>query len=301
MARLHDGAPRSSRLNPEIEMLRLIAIMILLAATAWTSTAKAETTLCTEITSLPANITTQGVYCLKHDLTTAMSSGTAITIASNNVTIDCNDWKIGGLAAGAGTGTVGIGGTDRVNITIRHCGVRGFLVGIYLDGTSGGGHLIEDNRLDLNTGFGLYAIGDNLVVRRNRVLQTGGKPAASGSSAVYLSGNGVVVDNFINGDTPTGVSGNANAFGLNLGVGPFQVDHNFVGGLVPLGTGVARGIWGDIYPGSYRNNMVVNSSAVAGTGIDGVASGASACSDNTVHNFATGVTNCTDAGGNVSN
>lgn len=282
-------------------MLRFLAVIILLAATAW-SPAQAETTLCTEITSLPANITTQGVYCLKHDLTTAISSGAAITIATNNVTIDCNDWKIGGLVAGVGTGAYGIYATDRVNITIRHCGIRGFLAGIYLTGTSSGGHLVEDNRLDLNTQLSLYVQGDSLLVRRNRILQTGGKPAASMSTAAFIYGNGVVQDNVVNGVSPTGVTGNADAIGLNLGIGPFQVDHNFVTGLVPLGTGIARGIWGDAYPGSYRNNFVISGSSIAGTGIDGASSpAASACGGNTVHGFATGMASCTDAGGNVIN
>ncbi|HEY0661599.1 MAG TPA: hypothetical protein VGD21_09825, partial [Lysobacter sp.] len=45
------------------------------------------------IDSLPATITTQGTWCLRKDLSTAMSSGNAITIATNNVTIDCNDFK----------------------------------------------------------------------------------------------------------------------------------------------------------------------------------------------------------------
>ena len=52
------------------------------------------------IESLPATISTQGVWCLRRNLATAMTSGNAITITVNNVTIDCNDFKIGGLAAG---------------------------------------------------------------------------------------------------------------------------------------------------------------------------------------------------------
>src|SRR5436190_3292229 len=62
----------------------------------------------TVIASLPAVITTQGVFCLTHDLTTAITSGTAIDIQVNNVTIDCNGCKIGGLAAGTSSTTRGI-------------------------------------------------------------------------------------------------------------------------------------------------------------------------------------------------
>ena len=55
------------------------------------------------IDALPATITTQGTWCLRRDLTISLASGEAITIAANNVTIDCNDYKIGGLGAGAAT------------------------------------------------------------------------------------------------------------------------------------------------------------------------------------------------------
>src|SRR5690606_14995164 len=51
------------------------------------------------IDSVPATITSQGVWCLRKDLSTAIASGSAITIATNNVTIDCNGFKLGGLAA----------------------------------------------------------------------------------------------------------------------------------------------------------------------------------------------------------
>ncbi|HEY0661023.1 MAG TPA: hypothetical protein VGD21_06870 [Lysobacter sp.] len=50
------------------------------------------------IETLPATISTQGTWCLKHDVGTAITEGNAVTIAANNVTLDCNDFKIGGLA-----------------------------------------------------------------------------------------------------------------------------------------------------------------------------------------------------------
>src|SRR4249919_995356 len=72
--------------------------------------AHAETfhTCGTTIASLPTVISAQGVYCLTHDLATAITSGDAIDVQTNNVTIDCNGYKIGGLAAGAASLTFGI-------------------------------------------------------------------------------------------------------------------------------------------------------------------------------------------------
>src|SRR4249920_3461142 len=60
------------------------------------------------INSLPAVISTGGIWCLKHDLSTAID-GDAIHInGTNDITIDCNNFKIGGLAAGIGTNATGI-------------------------------------------------------------------------------------------------------------------------------------------------------------------------------------------------
>src|SRR5207342_3852578 len=90
--------------------------------------AHAETfhTCGTIIASIPTVITTQGVYCLSHDVNTAITSGKAIDVQTNNVTIDCNGYKIGGLAAGSSSQTYGIFAISRQNITVRNCGVRGF-------------------------------------------------------------------------------------------------------------------------------------------------------------------------------
>ena len=90
------------------------------------------------ISSLPAVIATQGTWCFKGDLATAITSGSAITVNTNNVTIDCNNFKLGGLAAGLGTSTYGIFANNRFNISVRHCNVRGFYVGIFLYDKKGG-------------------------------------------------------------------------------------------------------------------------------------------------------------------
>ena len=66
------------------------------------------------------------MWCLRHDLSTSIVSGQAIDIQANNVAIDCNDFKIGGLAAGNGSMAVGIHALTRQNATVRHCNIRGF-------------------------------------------------------------------------------------------------------------------------------------------------------------------------------
>ncbi|HEY0505555.1 MAG TPA: right-handed parallel beta-helix repeat-containing protein [Lysobacter sp.] len=146
-----------------------LALFTLAACTA----AHAETSNCTNLAALPAVISTQGVYCLKQDLSTSISSGAAISVNASNVTLDCNGYKLGGLGAGIGTAASGIVSQNRLNLTVRNCNIRGFRYGMRLAGT-GGGHLVEDNRFDGNTFTGMYVSGDGSMIRGNSVFSTGG-------------------------------------------------------------------------------------------------------------------------------
>src|SRR5687768_721081 len=94
------------------------AVLVLLALCTSAPAARAGESYdnCTgTIDALPATITTQGVWCLRGDLSTSLASGIAITVETNNVTIDCNDFKLGGLAAGTATQTVGIYASGKQN------------------------------------------------------------------------------------------------------------------------------------------------------------------------------------------
>src|SRR6187549_1930197 len=66
------------------------------------------------VTSLPATLSTAGRYCLTKDLSTAMTSGNAIEVTANNVTLDCNGFRIGNLGGGPDAFTWGVY-TDRTN------------------------------------------------------------------------------------------------------------------------------------------------------------------------------------------
>jgi len=140
--------------------------------------AQAETINCTAIPSLPYTISTQGIFCLTHNLDTNITTGNAIEITTNNVTIDLNGFKLGGLSAGTATQTNGIYSNEKKNITIRNGIVRGFFNGITLDDTppygESSGHLVEDILVDQNRQCGIFIIGTGSVIRNNRVVLTGG-------------------------------------------------------------------------------------------------------------------------------
>ena len=179
----------------------LFVALCMFAFAPGTARAAASVDSCTGyVPSLPATITTQGTWCLAKDLSTGITSGAAITVTTNNVTIDCGGYKIGGLPAGPGTGTTGIQALGRQNTTVRDCAVRGFLRGISLEGN---GQVVVGNRLDGNTYLGIFVSGDGGYVRDNRVYDTGGSTAPMSVSlpfvGIQVEGAVDVLDNFVSG------------------------------------------------------------------------------------------------------
>ena len=144
-----------------------------------------ETTFCNfYITSLPYTIAAQGHYCFDRNLSTAITSGAAINIASDYVLLDLNHFKLGGGAAGPGTTAVGIQslGGHR-DVTIRNGDIRGFSVGILLEGDRD--MIVEHNELDGSTSKGIWVLGvsGTAIVRNNLVTNTGGSTDAYGIEA----------------------------------------------------------------------------------------------------------------------
>lgn len=293
-------------------MLRSITALALLA-TCFVSPAQAETTLCTEITSLPATLSAQGNYCLKRDLSTSLASGNAITIAANNVTIDCNGYKVGGLAAGASTRAHGFHATDRSNITIRGCNLRGFYRGIVLEGASSAGHLIEGNALNGNTYLGMRIHGEGNTIRGNRVVNTGGTDDPNGTyGGILLNGSsGHIVDNDIAGVAST--AGSNTVKGIFI-TGPRNViASNRISDLVASPDSIVMAI---LVSGAnempmqaiLRGNSVLMPPGTQGYAVY-VKVPSSVCRDNDLLGFdaawlesqaTTALDGCTDAGGNVT-
>ena len=182
-----------------MKSIGLSATALCAAIMLFSSTAQAETTQCTPITSIPASIITQGIYCLTGNLSGNLASGTAIRIFANNVTIDFNGYKLGNLAAGTGTNARGIYAEQRKNITIRNGTIRGFLTGIFLHDSYpysiSSGHLIEDIRLDGNTQVGMSIAGSGNIMRNNQVVNTGGSTVFSGAAGIAVYGQGARVLN----------------------------------------------------------------------------------------------------------
>ncbi len=142
---------------------------------------RAETVNCIEIASVPTIITVQGVYCLKKNLASSSATGRMIEIRTNNVTIDLNGFKLGGLAAGLNTQAIGIYAVGRRNIRIANGAIRGFLFGIYLGGDwqSSSGHIVEGLTMDGNVVVAISVSGSGVIVRGNQILNTSNLVAPS--------------------------------------------------------------------------------------------------------------------------
>ena len=243
------------------------------------------------IETIPAVISTQGTWCLHHDVATAVTTGYAIDIQANNVTIDCNGFKIGGMSAGTASSARGVHAFDRLNITVRNCGIRGFYTGILLN--FGGGHLVEDNRLDQNLRVGIFvANGGNSRVQRNRVFDTGG--ATGDAFSVGIQAQADVLDNTVAGaftSEPT-----SSISGIRLTGDGNAARGNQVSDLLVTGVGAAIGIFANGAHQSVSANTITNVPAVAGTGITGAGVNSTFCRNNEVTGFSAGISDCQTSG-----
>jgi hypothetical protein len=247
------------------------------------------------IDALPATISTQGVWCLRHDLVTAITSGNAITIDANNVTLDCNGYKVGGLAGGLGTWARGVSVWFKVNATVRNCNVRGFQYGLFLFGDR---HLVERNRLDANTSIGIVSNGNGIVIRDNAVNDTGGSPDQRDATAIDAQGAGTrVLDNTVHGVAPAGwPDGQKLPRGIVIQRGIAQ--GNRVTGLVQNGLQPAAGIVVD-GRAIVRDNVTMQYASTVGQGI-GLTPGTTAiCQGNVVQGYQYGITAACEQSGNL--
>lgn len=282
--------------------MRILPLLVLAAAASLPCPASAAESYdsCTgTIASLPATISTQGVWCMDKDLATTISVGNAVAITANNVTIDCNHFKLGGLGAGPASSANGIYVDGKSNTVIRNCNIRGFYNGVMISG-NGSGHVIEDNRFDGNLMVGINVAATLTTIRRNLIIDTGtSQPSPATGGGIFVSGQADVIDNTIDGVSPTG-SPNANARGIlflaNMGS---VVEGNRIRNVFAMGTGTVLGITFEWEGNSVARGNILQGTAFTATAIHcNSANGLAA--DNVIIDFTTAVSNCASSG-NVVN
>jgi hypothetical protein len=237
------------------------SLLLMLALALGAGLARAETVNCTAVTALPAVITVQGIYCFTGDLATGITSGIAIDIQTNNVVLDLNGFKLGGLAGGPATQAIGIHALDRQNITIKNGTVRGFLKGIQLE-TSGNsqGHVVDSIRADQNTFVGIEVDGAGNIVRNNQIVATAATAANASANGILILGNGArVLNNDVINTVKQG-TGTATGINFNGATAALAVNNRI--------TVADRGIdYNNGATGKYRDNLTFNvTSPFTGTG-----------------------------------
>lgn len=285
---------------PRFRFARVSVFVLAVSLSPHATAAEAYDNCTGFIDALPAVITTQGTWCLRKDLTTNISSGQAIDIRTNNVTLDCNHFKIGNLSAPQPFQAFGVHAADRGNIAIRHCTIRGFFTGTYLVG--GFGHLVEDNRVDGARSVGLWVDADQSIVRRNHVTDIGLGGTVGNTSGITAQGDSMLVEgNYISSIVGT-PDPEGNARGIVFSGLASLVRGNFITSVLP-GAGVAAGIRtanGD--DSVIEGNVVVNPNPTAGHGLDvNAGSDRPVCLNNRIRGFTTSaIDTCIDGGGNYS-
>lgn len=248
------------------------------------------------ITAVPARITTPGTWCLKQSLSSLASTGSAITIAARDVTLDCNGFTLDNSVVGSGTSAIAVRAANVPNVTVRHCSIHGFRYGIFVSGTPGG-HLVEDNHLDSNTYTGIRLQGEGSIVRRNVIVDTGGSSVTTQAYGIYTTYPVDILDN-----TVAGVFADAgDTFGIRTDLNASgMASDNRVRNVVSAASNMAYGIV------NYNSGrMTVSGNTVSGNGnastIGISCSGPSdRAKNNVVAGFATAFSQCGDAGGNDS-
>ncbi|QSX76915.1 right-handed parallel beta-helix repeat-containing protein [Agrilutibacter solisilvae] len=291
-------------------MLRTLTLLVL--AAAGVGTAHAESSVCTPITSLPAVITSQGVYCLAVDANITLFQGTGLRIAAGNVTVDCNGHRITGPGAANG-----IEATDVANATVRNCDIRGFQTGILLGGKGTSSPRVENNTIQASTLRGIHVEGTGALIRGNRVFDTGGFQS-SGTAGISVTGDEVRVE----GNQVAGVhSASYSAVGISISGIYSTVTDNAISDLVsgdqsPVVVGI--GVYGDGWywavQGSVQGNSIMaGAAATPANGFPVVAGrigtrpySAVVCKDNVMMGFSvpnggTALGKCKDGGGNLAN
>ena len=162
---------------------------------------------CTVITTLPVTLSLSGAYCLQSDVGTLSNSGVAIDITADGVVLDLGGFRLIGPGTDPTRTIFGIRAQSSKRVTIRNGTVQGFFNGIVL-GSQGAGsdYLVENIMAAGNALSGIFVSGSNVIVRNNRIFDTGGaaQPAAVRAIGVSDTVSAVIHDNFLAGATATG-------------------------------------------------------------------------------------------------
>ena len=138
---------------------------------------------CSPVTTLPATLTSPGVYCLTSNQNFS-GTGDAIVISSSDVVIDFQQFRLKST-----NGNYGVLVERGDDVVIRNGKIDGFVNAIRLDG--GRGALVEKMRISQTGNIAIASSANSPIIRDNRIDR-------AGATAIATSGNQVrILDNDI--------------------------------------------------------------------------------------------------------
>jgi parallel beta-helix repeat protein len=185
--------------------LRLLAVVVVALAAPAPGRARAETTACQVLDTLPVTISAPGHYCLDHDFAQDFAFESPIRIQADDVVLDCNDHRIRQTNA-ANSGSAIYGPGEREHVTIRHCVLEGWDTGIFLQASTdpgANGNRIESNTVLRSRTTAIYVIGSNNLIEGNLVAQNTGANNGVAYGIFVYSMDRTGVGNTIRGNTVT--------------------------------------------------------------------------------------------------
>jgi len=281
--------------------------------------ARAETTACTVVDSLPAVLSEPGRYCLDADLAIAGSAVDAVQITASDVVLDCNEHRLlGSTAANTGVG-VRIG-SAAARVVVRHCRIEGFGNGIYTDwvaDTAPRAVRVQGNTVVGPIWTGIWVSGSGNLVEGNRISALRGGASGPYTTGIFLDGApGVAAGNVVRGNEvrafrPTYPT--VDEYNLSMGIqatyqqGLVVEDNTVVGLLARTGGGVYGITTGHAVNTLMRGNVVLSAPVPQAAPLDGgnwvglflqgtvEEQATNQCADNTVGHFNSNIVGCGSA------
>lgn len=191
----------------------------------------------------PAHIRHPGFYCLDRDHISTERTGAAITVVSQDVTLDLGRHALRGPSDPAGTSSA-IHAIGAHGLTVRGGVVTGFAFGIRVDATARS--TVRNLTAIANHFRGIRITGDSAVVTGNVILETGGSTAFPDafSMGIEVHGNACQIDfNAILETYPTaGGSGEGVGIENEHGQGCRISSNTIINSRLPL-TGRTFAVW----------------------------------------------------------
>ncbi len=159
---------------------------------------KVEPRIAISQSDIPLTITESGSYYLTEDVN---STGTAIIVEANDVTIDLMGYSLIGSRSGSG---IEMG--ESYNIEVRNGVIRNFQNGIYVNDWQSFNYRVINVRVVFNAQHGIYLVGNNHQIR-NCTVSFNGAPPVGLVYGIRAGAGSMVIGNTVNnnGDGITGV------------------------------------------------------------------------------------------------